>query len=496
MGCSQPGVDVPPVKDPVFGHGVASGDPLPDAVILWTRITAEQPGQVDWEIAKDAAFTTVAKTGTSNASADRDFTVKVDVTGLEAATTYYYRFRALGLTSPIGRTRTAPLDAKRLRFAVVSCASLPHGLFHVYRAIAERGDIDAVLHLGDYIYEYADGDYGELRSSEPENAIESLADYRVRYAQYRRDPDLQEIHRQHPFIATWDDHEFIDNAYKDGATGDNKDIGTWADRKRDGMRAYSEWMPVRDQADGRIWRALRYGNLAELIFLDTRVWGRDKQAANAMDPALTNPARQILGADQEAWLGERLRGSTSKWKLVCQQVFMAALPTPGLDSWNGYPAARERFYDVLEKTPVKDVVVLSGDVHSSWANDLARIPTDPKFYDRATGRGSLAVEMVTPSITSPGATTDEPPDVMVAKYGWLKFVNLDKRGYILLDVNEARVHGAWLHIDSVTVAARGPMRFTAGFATYAGENRLRFEPSAPEPPADVAPLAPAPNRMT
>lgn len=492
VGCSEPGVDVPPVKRPGFGHGVASGDPLPDAVILWTRFSAEEPAQVEWEVAKDIAFANITKRGAATANGDRDYTVKVDVTGLEPGTTYYYRFRAAGFTSPMGRTRTAPLDAKQLRFAVVSCASLPHGFFHVYRAIAERGDIDAVLHLGDYIYEYADGDYGDLRSSEPKDAVESLDDYRTRYAQYRRDADLQEAHRQHPFVATWDDHEFIDNAYKDGETGDNKDIGEWPARRSAAQRAYFEWMPVREQPDGRIWRNLRYGSLAELIFLDTRVWGRDKQVADVMDPALANPARQILGADQEAWLGEKLRGSTSKWKLVCQQVFLALSPLSALDAWNGYPGARDRFYDILEKSAVKDVIVLSGDVHSSWANELARNPNDPALYDRATGRGSLAVELVTPAITSPTTTTDDPPDVLVAKYGWIKFVNTEKRGYILLDVDEKRAHGAFLHIDSVTTSERGPMRFTAGVATYTGESRLRFEAFAPEPPANVPPLAPAP----
>ncbi|MDF2697484.1 MAG: phoD, partial [Labilithrix sp.] len=350
-GCSVK-EDVPPPSDPVFNHGIASGDPLPDAVILWTRIAATAPVTGRWEVAKDVAFASIVARGAFSTNAERDYTVKVDATGLEPGTTYYYRFIALGRTSLTGRTRTAPLDARRLRFAVVSCASLPHGYFHVYRTISERPDIDAVLHLGDYIYEYAEGDYGDVRESEPKHAVQTLADYRERYAQYRRDPDLQEAHRQHPFVCIWDDHELVDNAWRDGTTGDNPAVGPWAERRSAARTAYSEWIPIRDQQDGRIWRSLRYGTLAELIFLDTRLWGRDQQVAED-DPRRMDPARQLLGADQEAWLSERLRTSTARWKLVCQQVMMVEVPSWFRDDgWDDYPAARSRFFDILEKTPV------------------------------------------------------------------------------------------------------------------------------------------------
>ncbi len=496
LGCTKEDSPTAP-PDAVFVHGVASGDPLPDAVILWTRVTTDQPtASVRREVAKDAQFASILKSGTEDANADRDYTVKIDATGLEPGTTYYYRFTALGKTSPIGRTRTAPVDAPRLRFAVVSCASHPHGYFHVYRAIAERTDIDAIVHLGDYMYEYADGDYGKIRNSEPRKAVESLADYRTRYGQYRRDADLQEAHRQHPFICIWDDHEFIDNAYKDGTTGDNSAVGgTWAERRTAATRAYAEWIPVREQADQqKIWRSLRYGNLAELILLDTRVWGRDKQLA-AMDPLVGDPARQILGADQEAWLSERLTTSTSKWKLVCQQVLMTEVPSSFRDDgWDDYPAARGRFYDILEKSSVDDVVVLSGDVHSSWACDLPRTPTDPATYDAATGRGALAVELVTPAVSSPG---QEPgtANTLAADFGWIKFAELEKRGYILLDVNEQRAHASWFHIDDVEEKDRTELKFVAGFATYAGENHLRAEQVPPET-LPGAPLAPAPPEGT
>lgn len=491
-------IDVPDSDDPVFGHGVASGDPLPDAVILWTRVDAESPVEVTWEIAKDAGFTRVVGRGSSTATAARDYTVKVDAKGLEPATTYYYRFGARGLLSPVGRTRTAPLVASRLRFAVVSCASLPHGFFHVYRAIAERPDIDAVLHLGDYIYEYGDSEYGDLRKSEPTHELLTLDDYRTRYAQYRRDEDLQEAHRQHPFVCTWDDHEIADNTWKGGAENhDPAEEGLWEERKRAAQQAYSEWIPVRDQAEpGKIWRSLAYGDLAELVFLDTRVWGRDQQAKDAQDPTLLDDGRQLLGADQEAWLGERLRTSQARWKLVCQQIILTALPPPSstTDGWDGYPKARQRFLDVLEKTPVNDVVVLSGDVHSSWACDLPRAPDDPLRYDRVTGKGSLAVELVAPAITSPGPENASTPETLRAANGAIKFVDLERRGFILLDLDAKRAHAAYLHVPSVSNPVPQGLEFTAGFATYAGENRLRYEPIAPERPTDAPLLAPVPPK--
>jgi alkaline phosphatase D len=501
LGCSsgeEATIEVPE-EDGVFAHGVASGDPLPDGVILWTRVNAKAPVDVAWEMAKDAAFAAVVRQGTFATTAERDYTVKVDVTGLEPGTTYYYRFRALGATSSTARTRTAPRDAKRLRFAVVSCSSLPHGFFHVYRAIAERADLDAVIHLGDYIYEYGDNEYGSFRTSEPRHEIVSLDDYRTRHSQYKRDPDLQEVHRQHPFVCTWDDHEFADNAWKGGAENhDPAKEGAWEDRKRAAMRAYFEWMPVREQPEEptrKIWRSLGYGNLAELVILDTRIWARDQQGKDLQDPVLQTDARQLLGADQEAWLAERLHTSTAKWKLVCQQVMMTTVPAPAsvTDSWDGYPKVRQRFFDILEKTKVNDVVVLTGDVHSSWACDLARTPADPLTYDRATGKGALAVELMGPAISSPGPDQEVYPTVAeLVATGWIKFVDLDRRGFILLDLDERRAHAAFLHVPSISRPGRQELHFTAGFATYAGENRLRREDVAPERPTDAPPLAPAP----
>jgi alkaline phosphatase D len=284
---------------------------------------------VRWQIARDGAFTDIARSGELTTDGDRDYTVKVDVTGLSPATTYYYRFIALGGSSPIGRTRTAPSGGvARLRFAVVSCSSYAHGFFHAYRSIAQRLDLDAVVHLGDYIYEYGSGQYGTARPYEPEHEILNLADYRARYAYYRKDPDLQAVHRQHPFIAVWDDHESANNAWVDGAENHTPGAeGKWADRKAAAAQAYAEWMPIRElEGPTKIYRSLRYGDLAELIMLDTRSWGREEQVPQS-DSRINDPNRQLLGQDQEAWLSERLRTSTAQWKLVGQQVMMGQLPS-------------------------------------------------------------------------------------------------------------------------------------------------------------------------
>lgn len=268
-----------------FYHGVASGDPLADRVIIWTRVTPQQDGpvSVSWRVATDPAMTDVVKNGSFTTNAARDYTVKVDVAGLDAGRTYYYSFESFGRTSTIGRTRTAPSGpVDHLRFAIVSCSNYQGGYFNAYGRLADRADLDAVIHLGDYIYEYEDGGYGydpEVgRGHEPANEIISLSDYRVRYSFYRLDNDLQRVHQQHPFIAVWDDHEFANDAFKDGAENHSPATeGNWETRKQNAFKAYFEWMPIRENAvANRIYRKLQYGDLVDLIMLDTRIEGREK----------------------------------------------------------------------------------------------------------------------------------------------------------------------------------------------------------------------------
>jgi alkaline phosphatase D len=497
--------DGPPGPEDLFGHGVASGDPLPDAVILWTRLSpAAGSGAIRafFEIASDPDLRDRVSSGFVETTAERDWTVKLDATGLAAGTTYFYRFRALGRSSPIGRTRTAPAGpVERLRFGVVSCSSLAHGYFHAYRLLAARSDVDAVLHLGDYIYEYATGEYGSVRAYEPANETVSLADYRTRHAQYRRDPDLQEVHRQHPFVAVWDDHESADNAWNGGAENHQEAEGSWQDRKQAAQRAYDEWMPTRTTSPERLFRSLRFGDLVHLSMLDTRLFGRDRQANGVLDPAIREEGRTLLGEEQEAWLGEQLRTSSARWNLLGQQVMMAPLKLDGApnvlgggtianpDQWDGYFATRARLFGTIRDAGVEGVVVLSGDIHSSWGSDLADDPNDPAAYDPASGAGAVGVELVCPGVSSPGFEPALAALLLAqgrSENPHIKYAELTLRGYLLVTVTRDRLQGAWFHLDGVTDPSGALETLGASWSTEWGTNHLvddrgSFEEGSPRP---------------
>lgn len=496
-----------------FQHGVASGDPLHDRVILWTRVTPNRwfdEVDVKWQVARDSKMRRIVATGRANTGVWRDFTVKVDVDGLDDAHTYYYQFSVEGERSPVGRTRTLPrgrVDAARL--AVVSCSNLPAGLFNVYALIAQRGDLDAVLHLGDYIYEYANSTFGDGsllgRVPVPDKEILTLIDYRQRHAQYKTDPDLQAAHQQHPFICVWDDHEVANDSWKDGAENHNPELGEgeYSVRKRAAIRAYFEWMPIREwthQPNARIFRQFRFGQLADLLMLDTRHYGRDQQSKvpplspsagfPANDPVINDPGRTLLGFDQEAWLQERLSLSQSRgatWRLLGQQIMMAQLSVSGgqtlfnLDQWDGYRPARQRLFDGIRDNGVNNVVVLTGDIHTSWANELTSNPWDPGTYNPATGAGVSGVEFVAPAVSSPGILNPveaaQTAAFVRSVSPHMKFAELNKRGYVLLDVDAERVQGEFWHVATVDSKSRVEA-LAAAFVNEAGANRLQPVTSA------------------
>ena len=274
----------PPSGTGTFQHGVASGDPLADRVILWTRVTPAMAGAVavDYVVATDPSLANIVAQASVTTDAALDYTVKVDVAALQPNTTYYYRFATSQAQSPIGRTRTLPVaPATHLRMAVVSCSSLAHGYFNAYRRIAERADLDLVVHLGDYIYEYGSGEFGNLRAYEPAGEAVSLADYRTRHAQYKREADLQELHRQHPMIAIWDDHEVANNSHAEGAQNHSEATeGAWPARVAAALQAYYEWMPVRVVDAGNLRKANRsfaFGDLVDLLMLEERLVARSAQ---------------------------------------------------------------------------------------------------------------------------------------------------------------------------------------------------------------------------
>jgi alkaline phosphatase D len=513
----------PAGREPAFLHGVASGDPLHDRVILWTRVTpARLNGSVavQWRIARDRALRNPIAAGSAVTDPRRDYTVKVDATGLEPGRTYYYGFRCEGVDSPIGRTRTLPVaSAAALRFAFVSCSNFPYGYFNVYRRIAERHDLDFVLHLGDYIYEYPLGEYADpllagLRDVRPEHEIVSLADYRLRHALYKTDADLQELHRQHPMICVWDDHESANDAWRDGAENHNPDQGEgeWQVRRAAAARAYDEYLPIRTSPLGpeRIHRKFRVGDLADLVMLDTRLHGRDLQAAfkgapalPMNDPTIIDPNRSLLGFDQEAWLYASLsesRARGARWRFIGQQVMMAQLAAPGTngtttlnpDQWDGYAPSRQRLFRHLTDNYIDNTVVLTGDIHSGWCNDLAFNPWDPSTYDPASRQGVVGVEFVSPAVSSPGpipnpAEAIPTAGILRATSPHMKYVDLYRRGYVLIDADHERVQGEVWHVPTVDAPNPGET-YSAGFVNVAGANGLQIAsgPSLERAGADPA----------
>ena len=523
-----------------FYHGVASGDPMAERVIIWTRVTVETtaPVTVDWVMSTDPYLLNVVKSGTTITDASRDYTVKVDVAGLSPGATYYYAFHALGRNSVVGRTKTAPVGSvDNLRFAVVSCSNYQHGYFNGYARISERDDLDGVIHLGDYIYEIGAGpnDYGDQelitsgkRAHVPDKEIVNLDDYRQRYAQYRLDPDLMRAHQQHAFITVWDDHESANDAFEDGAENHTEETeGPWNVRKNVSKQVYEEWMPVRpDVTEGPLYRVISYGNLLDLIMVDTRLEGRDEQIADVTDPALFDPDRTILGTTQRDWLYDQLQNSTAQWKVIGNQIIFSELVvgwaasgelgTPPqiestfLDIWDGYPVERDNLIDFIGGNNINNVVILTGDFHSSFAFDVAKRPSvfgpdgNPSAqlpgYNPLTGEGSVAVEFATPSITS--ANFDEnltpqqsaglefqfnkplpaDPPFNVNPNPHMKFVDLDRNGYFILDLTPEKVQADWYFVDDILVPVEGES-FASGWYTESGENHLKMaqDPAEPAP---------------
>jgi len=510
-GVATAGATAASADEPVFAHGVASGDPLPDAVLLWTRVTPTPdatPGSgvgptvdVTWEVAADPAFATIVRSGSASTGPGRDHTVKADATGLDPATTYYYRFRLDGAVSAVGTTRTAPaLTAAiaRLRFGVVSCSNVPAGYFAAYRYLAERGDLDAVLHLGDYIYEYA-GDFNgaAVRPHDPPREILTLADYRQRHAQYKTDEHLRRLHAAVPFIATWDDHEVANDAWSGGAENHQPDTeGAYADRKAAAHQAYFEWMPVRNEAD-KIYRKLRFGLLAELFMLDLRSY-RSQQVAVG-NGGTDDPNRTMTGAEQMSWLQNGLTASSAQWKLVGNSVMIApfqlpplspellgplaellGLPSEGIsinpDQWDGYAADRRRLLTTLANNHVRDTVFLTGDIHSSWAND---VPRDAGLYPLSP---SVATEFVCTSVTSdnfdeilgtPPRTTSLVLEAAIqALNRHVKYVELDSHGASVLEVTPAGTQMDWYYLANKADPASAAT-WARSFRTRSGTQRVQ-----------------------
>ncbi len=436
-----------------FTLGVASGDPSPDGVVLWTRLAPaplsgggmpDRPVPVDWEVATDERFGRPVQRGQAIARPRMGHSVHVELAGLEPAREYFFRFRAAGELSPVGRTRTAPaagapLDA--LAFAFVSCSQYEHGYFTPYGHLADE-DLDVVVHLGDYLYEYAPNVYtttGGNPRAHSSREITTLDDYRNRHAQYKTDPDLQRAHAAHPWIVTWDDHE-LDNNWADEVPEDAQPRRQFLRRRAAAFQAYWEHMPLRRTSrprgiDLQLYRRITFGDLAEFNVLDTRQYRSDQacgDGAKADCEERLDPGRTITGDEQERWLLDGLAGSRARWNVLAQQVFFAKVDyDPGertvlnMDAWDGYAASRERILDGIAERRVDNPVVLTGDVHQHWAADLKADFADPESR-------TVGAELVCTSITSGGDGSPGPNTLgerALAANPHIKF-NDNRRGYV------------------------------------------------------------------
>jgi alkaline phosphatase D len=467
-----------------FYHGVASGDALSDRVIIWTRITTEDTLSqisVDWEFSLDTSFSQLVTSGTAVTNLNQDFTIKVDVTGLNPNTWYYYRFKHDNRLSLIGRAKTLPIgDVDSLRFAVASCQSYRAGFYNAHRSIAARNDLDAVIFLGDYIYEGGNSSSSSIgRDHLPDKEIITLSDYRIRHSQHKLDPDLRSAHQQYTWYCVWDDHEFSNDAWIGGAQAHDPNVdGDWQTRKNNALRAYYDWMPVRENpvSNEVVYRMFKFGNLMDLDMIDTRIIGRDLQLngfVNTTEPALTDTNRRMIGVQQLDWLKDQLTNSTSTWKVIGQQVMMMPLqlniPFVGSqivnpDQWDGYPAERKRVLDHITTNDIKNMIVLTGDIHTAWSGD---IPGDN--YNASTGANSVGVEFVCASISSSNSL-DIPvgPNVITAVNPHIKYVDLNSHGYYILDVNKQRTQAD--HVFVSQVQERGNFTTSFGASHFVNEN--------------------------
>jgi len=575
LGCTGPLIEEP--KDATFLHGVASGDPKRDAIILWTRVTTKARTNVPihWSIAQDPEFSNIIRFGETQTSASVDFAVKIDVRELSPGTIYYYRFKVGDKQSPVGRTRTLPSsDAEKISLAIVSCSHYAFGYFNVYKELARHNDLDAIIHLGDYIYESsAEGYGGETgkklgRQHQPANELLTVQDYRQRLAQYRTDPDLQAAHANAPFITIWDDHETADNAWTSGsAYHDPETKGDWDNRRNAALQAYYEWMPIRDPEPGQLFhqlhRTFNFGTIASLHMIETRFTARSVQVSYSKDmiykttpfdfsdpkdpKPITNDAnlatlpaavvrhiktpfdmrgetpiavldygqieafsvnglpegfdyspdletfrrdmlgdenRQMLGANQEAWLANELKDSRTEnisWQILGNQILMVRMDAPYLvdafpeelisdaknnnsyvrdwldvtrhglpinpDSWDGYPAARKRVFDIARAADA-NLLVLAGDTHNFWASELS---------DEADGK-RIGVEFGTSSVTSMGGYEwlGDAPEIfsiaeqkMKEKNKDVRYFNARDRGYIYLELTSHKAHANFIKVDTI-----------------------------------------------
>ncbi|AXB31226.1 alkaline phosphatase [Vibrio campbellii] len=507
--------DTNTVTDASFEHGVASGDPTQTQVIIWTRVTTEASYvDVSWQVSATEDFSSIEQSGTFATDTSRDFTVKVDVQNLNPNTQYYYRFMVGEASSIVGITQTLPEGSvDKASMAVVSCANYPAGYFNVYKEILEqhqKASFDVVLHLGDYIYEYGAGGYASEDAAalgrEPSKGTEciTLDDYRKRYAQYRQDEDLQALHAALPMIAIWDDHELANDAWKEGAENHQDNEGSFNDRRAAAAAAWTEWLPVRENTFSNmlIYRQFAFGDLINLMMLDTRLVGRDQpldyfsldaptmEAIGGLVAQSRSTERELLGTEQLAWLMNAFN-QEAKWNVLGQQVLMSRMELPSsvmlemfqlftatdeqkmdallavnnaiasyladpssdtvklpynLDAWDGYYVERERVYEIV-KASSGNFVCLAGDTHNAWTSELKDVSNNP-----------VGVEFATSSVSSPGLEEYlalEPVAIAQMEYtlpnlvSELQWTDIKQRGFMRVTFTPEKAESTWYMLSTI-----------------------------------------------
>ncbi|MFJ3223110.1 alkaline phosphatase D family protein [Streptomyces sp. NPDC086783] len=492
-------LDAARISDNPFTLGIASGDPTPSSVLLWTRLApspyepggglAQQSVLVQWEVASDEQFRTVVRTGIATAFPEYNHSLHIDVEGLAADREYFYRFRTGAYISETGRTRTAPATAAataKLTFAAVSCQAYHDGYFTAHRHLS-KDDVDIVFHLGDYLYEYAVNSQGGARGYTDRKLpdvfnreAKTLEDYRLRYALYKSDPDLRASHAAHPFIVTWDDHE-TENNYAGAVDEKNDPPEEFLLRRAAAYRAYWENQPLRAAQlpkgpDAQLYRRIQWGSLAQFDVLDTRQYRSDQAYGDVQHvpgPESDDPGRTITGAAQEDWLINGWRSSNALWNVVPQQVCFSQrkldLNDPAkvsMDAWDGYRASRDRVLAGVKSSGIKNLMVLTGDVHVGYAFDIKESFDDP-------GSKTLGTELVATSVASGKDGADRPGnwETYTKANPHLKFYN-GRRGYVRVELGRDVARADFKTVSAVTTPG-APVSTAASFVTEAGDPGLK-----------------------
>ncbi|RYG75337.1 alkaline phosphatase [bacterium] len=474
-----------------FSLGVASGDPWPDGMVLWTRIATDPLGEhgldpvdvpVRWQLASDENMKKIVKQGTVVATAALGHSVHIELTGLQPGRHYWYQFETGGVLSPVGRTRTMPALASRpdqLRFAFASCQHWARGYYAAYKHMADQ-DLDLVIHLGDYIYEgsHAKNSRNIVLPKAARPEIKTLQEYRWRYSLYKMDPDLQAAHANFPFIVTWDDHE-VENNYANSIDENDSPPAEFLIRRAAAYQAYYENMPLRRTSmpkgpDMQLYRRLTFGDLAEFNVLDTRQYRSDQLPGKGSQPhgtaAVNDPSRVFMGGPQSEWLMSGLNKSQARWNVLAQQIIMAQFgrisedgETYNMDSWDGYPAERGRLMDYLGTSKPRNPIILSGDSHSNLVSNLKA------DFDKA-GSAIVGVEFAGTSISSGGSTEKAQQEVEanIAGQPHLKWFEGTKRGYVSCTIDRKQWRSDFMQVGDVMDAA-SPVKVGTSWVVNDGE---------------------------